>query len=386
MDYRCVIEFMDIKGECSLAFGENELFIQTLFAQSAIPYADISSFETVNHQLIVQTAHGPIKASKLGAKLTPFFVEFYEKYNEKVLKALFIDEKPMLETKGDFYYRDDGGASQGKARIMLFERCLCILPPNDGARRIALCFVRAVNRGDYRHTLTLDTGETYELARLGYDTDPFDNKLNQRLYAIRQNAVQATLKIDPSLGAMQSAQIAGLMPEGVAVPMGALKRISPSFTGAVEAKIHESRAFENYLHFKQVCDPDQILVGMKSYLAGEEEKNMLWIVAPKPGNNGGVAVVELILPEETAAASYVFKFSGEWESFYKKLNHAMEAVDFRREPVYLSDEELRRPDNAHYFMAVKRTAALQFLRRSFSGRIIHASLESWKKELNKHFS
>jgi len=48
---------------------------------------------------------------------------------------------------------------------------------------------------------------------------------------------------------------------------------------------------------------------------------------------------------------------------------------------FLTDEELREPDNADYYMAAKRTAALQFVRSNFVGRIIHASTESWKRKL-----
>ena len=385
-EYNCFIDFLDQKGDGKLTLTDDELCCLTLFDQYAIPYTDITSFEIANYQLVVRTEQYVLKALRLGNDLTPFCLQLSEKYNKKVLKAFFIDESPLFETQGGYRYTDGSGSAEGQADIKLYERCLCILPPNDGGRRIPLCFVRALEKGNFSHKLTLDTGETYELMRLGYDTDPFETKLSQCLYTVRQNAVSAALSVDNSLGTMQSAQIAKLMPEGVAAPMGALALISPSFSKAIEEKIGNSRASETYIHFKEICDPKEILVGTKSYLAGEDQKDVLWIVAPKVKGDGGMAAVEMALSEDLAAATFVYRFQGEWEAFYKRLNHAIEAVNFRREVISLSDEDLNRKENALYKMAVKRTAALQFLRKCYAGRVIHATPESWKRDLNAKFN
>ncbi|MHB1315061.1 MAG: hypothetical protein ACYCX2_06170 [Christensenellales bacterium] len=385
-EYGCFIEFAGLKGEGKLILGDDELSCLSLFDQYAIPYTDITSFESTNYRLIVQTEHGPLTASGLGNDLAPFYLQLYEKYNEKVLKALFVDGKPLLEARGEYSYQDEGGSASGTAYIKLFERCLCILPPDGGGRRVPLCFVQAIDKGSFWYKLTLDTGETYELIRLGRETQPFEDKLNECMYKLRQNAVDAALSIDASLNAMQSAQIARLMVEGVPAPVGRLSAISPSFTHAIEEKIKTSRANETYLHFKEVCDPKEILVGTKSYLAGEDQKDVLWIIAPRFNTGGGVAALEMALSEDTAAATFLYRFSGGWEPFWRRLNHAIEAINFKREVISVSDEELNRKENALYKMAVTRTASLQFLRKCFFGRIIHATMESWKRDLAARFN
>ena len=198
--------------------------------------------------------------------------------------------------------------------------------------------------------------------------------------------MQAALKTDASLNAMQSAQIAKLMPEGVAAPIGKLQAISASFPKALEQKIAESRAAETYAYFKQTCELSEILIGTKSYLAGDEAKDVLWIVSPKANAKGGMAALEMAVSEDVSAATYVYAFSGGWESFYLRLNHAIEAIDFHREVIFLSEEELNKKENALYKMAVRRTPALALLRKCFSSRVIHASLDSWKRDLDKKFT
>lgn len=365
--------------------GDDELCCITLFDEYAFAYTDIISIEIANYKLIVKAEQNTLAIAQLGFQLTPAFEQLYKKYNAKVLKAFFIDESPLLEINGEYRYSDDSGAAEGTAAIKLYKRCLCILPPNDGGRRIPLCFVRSIDKGNYQIKLTLDTGETYELLRLGWETESFESKLNECMKTIRQNAMDAANAVDPTLGAMQSSQIAKLMPEGVAASMGALFSISPSFSSAIEEKIKNSRAAETYLHFKEVCDPKEIMVGTKSYLAEEDQKDILWIVAPKLKDNGGVAALEMALSEDSSAATYVYRFSGGWEAFAMRLNHAIEAINFRREVIFLSNEELERKENALYKMSVRRTASLQFLRRSLTGRVIHRTLESWKKDLNTRF-
>ena len=384
-EYSCFIDFMELKGEGKLTFTDDALQCISLFDQYAIAYTDIVSISDENYRLTVHTIHGTLVASKLGLELSPVYIQLYEKYNETVLKSLFVDEPPVLKTHGEFRYSDSGGSASGAADIRLFPRCLCILPPNEKGRRIPLCFVRNLEKGDFVHKLTLDTGETYEIIRLGHDTQSFDDKLSVCLHTLRKNAMDAVLALDPSLDTIQSARIAKLMPEGVPAPLGVLSAISSHFTNVLEEKIKASRAVETYAYFKEICNPKELMVGMKSYLAGEDQKDVLWIVAPKTTPDGGVAAMEMALSEDASAATYLYRFEGSWEPFSRKVAHAVEAVSFRREVIYLSDEALQKKENALYRMAVERTAVLQFLRKSLVGRVIHSSLDAWKRELNKRF-
>jgi len=381
-EYRCFIEYMDKTGEARLTVEEDGLSCFLSLDGFKIKHADITAFDIINFRLIVQTGQGTLTASQLGAQLNPLYMDLYEKYNNKVLKSLFVNQVPILDVKGEFKYNDEGGSAEGSAYIKLFDRCLCILPPNENARRIPLCFIQSIEKGNYSFKLILNTNETYELFRLGWDTESFQNKLNESMEIIRKNAIAAALALDSTLDALQTSQIARLMPEGVAAPLDTLNIISPSLAQAVELKIKESRAKETYLHFREICQTDEILVGTKSNLAGEDQKDIIWFVASKSKGDGGIAAVEMALSEETAAATFLYSFSGGWDIFGRKLNQAIEAIDFHREVISISDQELSTKENAEYRMTVKRTPSLQFIRKCYAGRVIHRTLDSWKKDLD----
>jgi hypothetical protein len=139
---------------------------------------------------------------------------------------------------------------------------------------------------------------------------------------------------------------------------------------------------------------------------------LIWLIAPSP--DGQCAAVEFA---EVDSATFVFRVptksqdfvgeggateradfgreateeaerslrrrGGDFDRFAKQLNRALEAINFKREVIRLSNEELRKPENADYYMAAKRTAALQFVRANFEGRVIHSSADSWKRKLTE---
>ncbi len=110
--------------------------------------------------------------------------------------------------------------------------------------------------------------------------------------------------------------------------------------------------------------------------AAPPDPYLLWLIAPSP--DGNHAAVEFA---EADAATFVYKTNGDFDSFAKSLNRALEAISFKREVIRLSDSELLKPENADYLMADERTAALRYIRKHFTGRIIHSSAEAWKRKL-----
>jgi hypothetical protein len=105
------------------------------------------------------------------------------------------------------------------------------------------------------------------------------------------------------------------------------------------------------------------------------------MIAPSP--DGQYAAVEFA---EADSATFVYRTGGNFTAFARQINRALEAIDWRREVIRLTDAELRKPENADCYMAAKRTAALQFVRANFAGRVIHSSPEAWKRKLTEMWS
>jgi len=288
-----------------------------------------------------------------------------------------------------------------------------VLPTNLGARRVPLCFTSGIDKGDFELTLRLDTGESYTFAKLGYDTAPFTEAVEKQMHALREKTLAAVREIDPSLSTVQGSQLVKLIPQGASASYGQLAGTAPSFAAALEEKIKDPRAAEGYKAFKEICDPAKILIGFRkneayegegeglSALAGKDtgalpggsdaggvseggeegeaqdrDPYLLWLIAPSP--DGQFAAVEFA---EADAATFVYKTGGDFDGFARQLSRALEAIDFKREVIRLSDEELLKPEYADYYMASRRTAALGLIRANFVGRVIHSSPETWKRKL-----
>ncbi|MDD3520918.1 MAG: hypothetical protein PHU65_06795 [Actinomycetota bacterium] len=67
----------------------------------------------------------------------------------------------------------------------------------------------------------------------------------------------------------------------------------------------------------------------------------------------------------------------------RKINKALIAINFRREPIYLSEDALYDPKNIRYRFAIENIPALKELRSKFIGRVSHSGLERWKKSIEK---
>ena len=399
-------------GEATLAVGTDDLAVTALFDAAEIPYADMTALRAADYAVTVQTEGGDFVFSRMGSWLRPFFDALSEAYNKKVLKALFVTGSPLLTAQGVYRYAENGAVTGGTAPVRLFDDCVCTLPTDLHARRIPLCFLTGLDKGDYEITLRLSERESYTLSKLGYDTAPFADALEKRLRALREKALTAVKELDPSLSAMQAAAVARLMPEGAAVLSGQLSALAPSFLEAIKSKIDAGRAAETYRAFCELCNPSQIYIGFKKNTAPaagaaaetegvppedagtlpgnlplglpdgeapeESDPYMLWMIAPSP--DGKSCAVEFAGDPEDAAATFVYRFDGAFDDFAAQLNRALEAIAFKRLAIRLSDEELLRPEHADCRMAVQRNPSLRFVRACFAGRIIHSG--SWRRKLS----
>ena len=370
-----------ISGEVKIAVEEEGLTLTAPLDALHIPYADITAFESRDYELRIAAWGETLAISRVGNFLEGLYGDLYNAYNKKVRKALFIRGEKKFAASGEYSYSEDGRTVKGKAVIEVYEDSVAILPPDDGGRRIPLCFLNAFNRTDLEVSLGLNTGETYSFTRLGRDLEPFAVCVETCLRTMRDKSLKAIKELDGTLNPMQQQKIAKLMPEGVAVPMGRLSEISKSFAEAVEKKVSESRSAEEYRIFKKMCDPMKICVGVKSDL-GRKTDNFIWMIAP--GKKQGSAAVEFAVSEEESAATFLYSSFADWDRFWEKLNQAMEAIDFKRDVIRMTEEELRDNKNSDQAMAVNRNNALKFIRSRFTARAIHSTPESWEKKMLEH--
>lgn len=346
-DYNGMLVSPAYSGEVVIHIDKDRLVFQTSGGALFLDFALIAAIHIANFRVRMETIDGDFEISQLGYDFDGFYKEFYRVFCDRSQEALFVDGAPLLEAAGEFAYQDILGSRQGTALLRLFEDCVLILPPDDGGRRIPLCFAEEITRENYTIKIVLDTGEHYELVRLGRRTDSFFDLLT----TCRQKAKSR-----------------------YAADLAALDRNQKENAGEIE---------DRYRNLTIICGENRVFPGVFAPVANdpdetEEEQKMpfpFWFT----GIHGDRAAVELVTGEKTA--TYLYRFSSGSDDFLSQLRHAMESVKDHREVIYTEDIS---PEAAPlYAMSLRRSGALYFLRKSMAGRLIHN--ESWPERVAAFF-
>ena len=113
----------------------------------------------------------------------------------------------------------------------------------------------------------------------------------------------------------------------------------------------------------------------------EEEPSQNTDKEQKPATTGATYFFRTMGRKEYAQTKYEDLII-ELENVIKNINHAMIEVNFRREPIFLSEEQLDSPKYVQYRFAITRMPSLRMLRSLFIGRVIHSSPEQWKSNVD----
>ena len=127
--------------ECRIVLETDGLVFAGRFQQVDVMYGEITAIHLADYLLTLTTDSGRFTISRMGQKLQWLYEKLYAAYNDAVLEALKITGTPLLEITGEYIAEEEGMVHRGPAQIRLYEDCLCILPPNENARRLPLCFL-----------------------------------------------------------------------------------------------------------------------------------------------------------------------------------------------------------------------------------------------------
>lgn len=420
-EFEGFVECPLFSGECKINIEKDGISITSLFQQLPVHYGEISALEWRNYKVALKTAVGEIIISRMGQEAQWLYEKLYAAYNDAVLKALYVSGEVLLETTGEYTAGEEGISHQGEAILRLYEDCLCILPPNDKARRLPLCFFAKAQREDYTYQITLATGEQYGLSRLGYGLDELERMLRDLFYQLRTRTSSWQKELAPELSSLQAATAAGMMTLGRAADYQKLKTAAPPLAAALEEKLEKSHIAGTWPWLCKLNGGEGLMLGampapekdtatgMESLmgnldLSAFKEKLMpgepnrcdsegegqealaeplpiLWLIAPDEKKR--LAAVELALADNEAAATYLYRIEGDWLTFAGKIDRALEACAFHREVIFLPEEKLNTPKHLADAMVITRTPVLGTLRRAFAGRAIHTSFERWMRDIEK---
>lgn len=334
-----------------------------------IKLSDIVAVSAEHYKITVQMQDRTLVFSMLGHLYEDFAKRFVRACNEVFFAESLMSEKVHYETPGQ--YIAPGGEPE-PAIFRICETALTVLPDAHALVRIPFCMVEEAKAQPYRSTITDKRAREYVLQKLGRETDRFLKEYDNRVAELTRLTKQRFEEIAPVSDAL-----ARLMMEGQLVPIDRIRSGSEGFADALENKLNELIPDE-YGYIKEVCG--DVAVGLKRGLMGELTGESLMIL-------GCVKNKERVVLESlgASAATYVFRTEGEdFAQFLPAFNESMLAVNFRREPIYLSDEALKDEKYAAYRYALMRCPPLAGLRTRFIGRAAHSGYDAWKRALGKY--
>jgi len=339
-----------------------------------IRLSDISGIRAQNYRVFAAMPDGEIVLSMIGHWYEDFAEKYIRAYNEVLFNELLMKETVHFETDG--YFTEPSGET-AHASLRICETAVVALPITHGLARIPFCMIASMENQPYRFTITDRLGRVYVLSKMGYTTDAFLNAYRMRLEELIRQTREKLSEIAPVDDAL-----ARLLMEGMVQPLSDVRAISSGFAAALEQKLAGSAIAEQFAYLSGITD--DLAIGVKRGLMGELTGESIILLAPVFAKNA--LIMESV--GDSAAATYVFRLSqdgpfspAQWRQFLLEFNDSMLSVNFRREPIYLSDKALEEAQHETYRHALRRIPALAKLRALFVGRAVHGGFESWKKKI-----
>ena len=153
-----------------------------------VDYAALRGLRPVNHRVLLFLQSGEqIEISMLGFSYDGFWEELTGSFGARSLEALFVDETRIMACEGEYELPGE----RGRAEIALYPDAICILPPNCSALRIPLFCTSGLWLDGYMPHILLETGESYCVGRMGYDTRPFAERAAQAADRVKKERARA---------------------------------------------------------------------------------------------------------------------------------------------------------------------------------------------------
>jgi hypothetical protein len=386
------------EGACDFTLSRDALQLDSKTgAHYEFAYRDFTHVVAEDYSLRL-TLGGEMSAilGGLGLAYQKFVPTLFTARNDQLAQDLLIAEgTPALVLRGQIQVgKPDGDAEPGEVRVY---KTLLGLFPDGGVEPLCVRFseVQASKSEDYSAafevaspeaswfdgddgelstTTTTTKTETRKviLSQLG----PHFETLRRAFAAANSQLLQETSSLIkeayPAISSISLLKLSRLLLDGNPVKASAISSVEPNFLRAVELQVAENR--EDLLKCLQYLyatgNREEAYVGVKKLVT-----NYLYVMIPVAGAHGLA-----LETNEQGHATYFFRIPQAGGAAAERLALALRAINYRREPIYLRDDDLLKPQYAKYKFSIACIPALRFLRKTFVGRAKHADYESWKAE------
>jgi hypothetical protein len=392
-------------GEAKAILDSRTLTINKNNQAVSIPYFEIQGIVDEDYSVSIFLFSGErITLNQIGYEYENFLSNLYKNRNELLLKYMLMEEANLAAgIESNYKYNDEyGDEREGICEARIYESAVVILPNKTEPIRIPLSYINDFSLVDYTFTLTTELKQKLNLSQMGEKTDFFNRSLIKAFDEMKLRTLKLLVDAFPEIDQQKLRLVIPFFSDGKSVSRSQIESISPPLWLSIENKIKNSGLNEEYNHLKSLSTQGEFWVGIKRGLMGEMTGEYIWFMTPifseDPNQLGNALIIEAASEQDSGIATYIFRIMDreiyrkgiqeqfmrqEAHKFMNKTNQCMIEINFRREPIYLSEDKLLEPENEKYLYATKKLDSLKHLRKQFIGRIIHSSPEQWNKSLEE---
>jgi hypothetical protein len=353
--------------------------------------------------------------------------DLLEAYRQRTLQCLLLEDlKEIARFDGNFELAVAATTPRsGVAEFRLFKSNLAVLPVASQGFQWRLADVDSVTFDPDTYQVTLRAGQdVLKTGKLAKRTEEFAASVKDAISALAAQSAQALHSAFPFLTPDQLQTTAALLREGHSASVARLTAINPKFAAGLAANAVDPDLKTYYDDLLARTAKDTLFAGFKLIRqedSGESEtedagadsssdsergvpgidsggeETLYWFYFPIAGKNGPANLVAWEASSKGGRATYFFRLvdsaceaaltdaarsPATLEAALRRLDRVLGMLNFRRRPIYLSDDELERDPKFHrYAIAARRIPELREVRAAFVGRAVHSSLEAWQGQV-----
>ena len=391
-------------GQAKATLDDTSLIIEQMSRENfAIAYTDIVGISDENYiiKLILSSNH-MVTLNQIGYEYENFLTTLYRMKNELFIKYLLMNEGlRVAQIEANLTYASKGqDVFTDLCEVRLYDSALLILPRKHKPLRVPYCYIYDARVEDYSFIVETESEERLTFTQMGEKRDYLRRSLSEAINELTTRTQKIIGEIQPQIDTIKKRRLADLLKEGRAAEKAEIDKVTPEFWAQLELKARAMGLSESYDFLKELSRNDKISLGVKRSLTQSEVEDYIWFLIPiyseDPSVPGNAVALEATTGVDEGRATYFFrilsrgdyatkkdlsKLNSEYDVFLKTLNRCMIEINFRREPIYLTDEQLSDPKYIHYKFAVQEIPSLQKLRDLFIGRVIHYNVDQWKSDV-----
>jgi hypothetical protein len=422
------------EGACRVQF-DSQTF--TLAPDSGAPIVcdlgDLDAVIAADYELRLPLYTGSvILLRQFGKAYETLCHDLLEAFRQRTLQCLLLEDlKELARFDGNFELAVAATTPRsGAAEFRLFKSNLAVLPAAAQGFQWRLADVDSVSFDPDTYQVTLRAGQdVLKAGKLAKRTEEFTAAAKDAISALATKSAQSLHSAFPFLTPDQLQATAAFLREGHSASVARLTAINPKFAAGLAANAvdHDLKPYYDdlltrtakdnlFAGFKLIraedsCEGESGSAGESGTRSETEEagagassgsdgggpETLYWFYFPIAGKNGPANLVAWEASSQGGRATYFFRLvdsareaeladpacsPATLEAALRRVDRVLGMLNFRRRPIYLSDDELERDVKFHrYAIAARRIPELREVRAAFVGRAVHSSIEGWQGQV-----